>query len=96
MGTISIVIGLVSTLMPETLNENLPQTIEEGNEFGKNQKYFSWAKYALLFLSPKLLKTFKKIILFHLFRTKQISPILIQSDNEVKQNIVMKNVEDFD
>jgi hypothetical protein len=60
MGTISIVIGLVSTLMPETLNENLPQTIEEGNEFGKNQKYFSWAKYALLFLSPKLLKTFYK------------------------------------
>jgi len=45
MGSVCIVIGLVSTLLPETLNENLPQTVEEGNIFGSDQKYFSWAKY---------------------------------------------------
>ena len=45
LGLISIVIGAISTLLPETLNVNLPQTIAEGNVFGNNQKYFSWAKY---------------------------------------------------
>ncbi|XP_054162178.1 carcinine transporter-like [Oppia nitens] len=43
LGILGIIISFVSTILPETLNVNLPQTIHEGSVFGKNQKYFSFA-----------------------------------------------------
>lgn len=36
MGSISVVGGLTGLRLPETLHYRLPQTIEEGEEFGKN------------------------------------------------------------
>lgn len=37
-GGISFVMGLFSLLLPETLNKKLPETIEEGERFGKKPK----------------------------------------------------------
>ncbi|GBN15824.1 hypothetical protein AVEN_213615-1 [Araneus ventricosus] len=37
-----IVAGILATFLPETLNENLPQSINDAEEFGLNQKFFSW------------------------------------------------------
>lgn len=39
MGTISVFGGLIGLRLPETLHHRLPQTLEEGEEFGKN---FAW------------------------------------------------------
>eukprot|EP00096_Caligus_rogercresseyi_P005493 TRINITY_DN21053_c0_g1_i1.p1 TRINITY_DN21053_c0_g1~~TRINITY_DN21053_c0_g1_i1.p1 ORF type:complete len:227 (-),score=22.41 TRINITY_DN21053_c0_g1_i1:143-787(-) len=39
-GTISIMAGLISACLPETANKDLVQTMEDGNEFGKNQPIF--------------------------------------------------------
>lgn len=36
MGSISVIGGLTSLRLPETLHYRLPQTIEEGEEFGKD------------------------------------------------------------
>lgn len=36
MGTISVLGGLSGLRLPETLHHRLPQTVEEGEEFGKN------------------------------------------------------------
>ena len=30
--------------MPETVGVNLPETLGEAAQFGRNQKYFSWIK----------------------------------------------------
>jgi len=46
MGVFSIMGGLMSLRLPETLNEKLPQTLEEGEEFGKDFRWF--------YLNPKL------------------------------------------
>lgn len=35
MGSISVIGGLTSLRLPETLHYKLPQTLEEGEEFGK-------------------------------------------------------------
>lgn len=37
-GGISFVMGLISLLLPETLNKKLPETIEEGERFGKKSR----------------------------------------------------------
>lgn len=42
IGFTAIVAGFSAAFLPETLNENLPQTISDAEEFGKNQKFFSW------------------------------------------------------
>jgi OCT family organic cation transporter-like MFS transporter 4/5 len=39
MGVVSVVGGLVSLRLPETLGAALPTTIQEGEEFGKE---FGW------------------------------------------------------
>lgn len=36
MGIVSVIGGLTSLRLPETLRQKLPQTILEGEEFGKN------------------------------------------------------------
>ncbi|KAF8794655.1 hypothetical protein HNY73_002614 [Argiope bruennichi] len=37
-----IVAGIMAAFLPETLNENLPQSINDAEKFGLNQKFFSW------------------------------------------------------
>ncbi|XP_053613138.1 carcinine transporter [Plodia interpunctella] len=39
MGAVSVVGGLTALRLPETLHSSLPQTAEEGEEFGKNWTY---------------------------------------------------------
>lgn len=36
MGAVSVVGGLTSLRLPETLHHRLPQTVEEGEAFGKD------------------------------------------------------------
>jgi OCT family organic cation transporter-like MFS transporter 4/5 len=36
MGIIAVLGGLISLRLPETLHHRLPQTLDEGEEFGKN------------------------------------------------------------
>lgn len=44
MGSISIISGIAASFLPETLNENLPQTIDDGDDFGRDLKYWALAK----------------------------------------------------
>lgn len=39
LGVLSVAGGISTLFLPETLNENLPETLEEGEEFGKNAKF---------------------------------------------------------
>ncbi|XP_013790153.2 solute carrier family 22 member 5-like [Limulus polyphemus] len=41
VGGVCLVASFASSFLPETLQSKLPQTIEDGEEFGKQQKYFS-------------------------------------------------------
>ncbi|XP_076330679.1 organic cation/carnitine transporter 2-like [Tachypleus tridentatus] len=41
VGGICLVASFTSSFLPETLQSKLPQTIEDGEEIGKQQKYFS-------------------------------------------------------
>ena len=38
-GGISILGAVVTLFLPETCDENLPNTIEDANEFGKDQRF---------------------------------------------------------
>lgn len=44
ISTISAIAAIEASFLPETLNENLPQTIVEGENFGKGNKYWRFAK----------------------------------------------------
>jgi hypothetical protein len=44
MGLIAITSGITVAFLPETLNENLPQTLQDGDSFGAGQEFFSFAK----------------------------------------------------
>ncbi|XP_054714288.1 organic cation transporter protein-like [Uloborus diversus] len=41
IGSSCLMAGLLASFLPETLNENLPQTIFDAEEFGRHQKFFS-------------------------------------------------------
>ncbi|XP_013792559.2 organic cation transporter 1-like [Limulus polyphemus] len=41
IGGMCVTAGLLAPLVPETLHENLPQTLEESEKFGVGQKFFS-------------------------------------------------------
>ena len=38
----SIIGTIVSSFIPETINANLPQTLEDAEKFAVNYKYFQW------------------------------------------------------
>lgn len=38
---VALISGILSTQLPETLNTTMPQTMEDGEEFGKNDTCFS-------------------------------------------------------
>lgn len=42
LGTVSIVGGLLCLFLPESLNSELPQTMADGEEFGKDQQFWSF------------------------------------------------------
>lgn len=37
----TLISGILSTLLPETLNTKMPQTMQDGEEFGKGDTCFS-------------------------------------------------------
>lgn len=57
-GVLGIVGGLVAVLLPETLNQNLPETLAEAEEFGKYMRwrdYLRFGKNSTLGKSPAVL-----------------------------------------
>jgi len=44
IGCMCLMSGVANSFLPETLRENLPHTLEDGNSFGRDAKYFSFAK----------------------------------------------------
>lgn len=44
MGLVCVFSGVLSSFLPETLNENLPQNVAEARLLGADQKYFSLAR----------------------------------------------------
>ena len=41
IGTVSLVSAVLVLFLPETLGRNLPQTLQQGEDFGKEQKFWS-------------------------------------------------------
>ncbi|KAG8176993.1 hypothetical protein JTE90_005735 [Oedothorax gibbosus] len=44
IGLTCVFAGILAAFLPETLSKNLPQTISDAEDFGKDQKFFSWNK----------------------------------------------------
>ncbi|GIX97627.1 organic cation transporter 1 [Caerostris extrusa] len=57
IGLTSFLTGVLASFLPETLNENLPQTMTDAEAFGKNQKYFSWTKKSEKSKDPAVIST---------------------------------------
>lgn len=42
LGFVGVIGGCISLLLPETLDKELPQTMQDGEEFGKDQRFFEF------------------------------------------------------
>lgn len=42
LGTLGIIGGLLCLLLPETMDRDLPKTLEDGEEFGRDQKFWDF------------------------------------------------------
>lgn len=40
LGVMGIIGGVLSLFLPETMDQELPQTMQDGEDFGKDQKFF--------------------------------------------------------
>ena len=58
LGVIGVLGGLLTLLLPETLDKDLPQTLQDGEDFGKDQQIWDM---------PCLSKYVSKMILSHYF-----------------------------
>jgi hypothetical protein len=41
MGLLAVIGGISAAVLPETLHQNLPETLEDANRFGKTHKFWS-------------------------------------------------------
>lgn len=42
LGVMGIIGGILTLFLPETMDQELPQTLQDGEEFGKDQKFFDF------------------------------------------------------
>ena len=49
MGLINLVAAVASTFLPETVGCELPETLKEASDYGKDQNYFSYVKHGKVF-----------------------------------------------
>ncbi|KAK2579265.1 hypothetical protein KPH14_008225 [Odynerus spinipes] len=57
LGVLSMIVAFLTLGLPETLNQDLPETLQEGNDFGKEQSFW-WIP--CISSAPKLKKSYKK------------------------------------
>ena len=42
LGSLGVVGGVMALFLPETLDKDLPQTLADGEQFGRNQRFFEF------------------------------------------------------
>lgn len=57
LGLLSMVVAFLTLGLPETLNQDLPETLQEGNDFGREQSFW-WIP--CISSAPKLKKSYRK------------------------------------
>ncbi|CAH1130957.1 unnamed protein product [Ceutorhynchus assimilis] len=90
MGIISFFGGLCGLRLPETLNHRLPQTLEEGEEFGK---YFSWDdcfKCVPAQPSPSVAGSYEDLEMSSVEKPTEATPL--ESPLEPRRRISMKKL----
>jgi len=75
MGFVCILSGVANAFLPETKNENLPQTIADGDQFGRNMVFFSLAKKQETTLKAK----------FERNQENTVSNVVISGSNAVEE-----------
>ncbi|XP_035223447.1 organic cation transporter 1-like isoform X2 [Stegodyphus dumicola] len=58
IGSFCMLAGVLSAFLPETLNENLPQTINDAKDFGKDQEFFSFNRRKSQIVEEKRMQIF--------------------------------------